>query len=87
MFAVEYDSEVAYVNMLLRSWPGLRWHVPEKLKKEEVALLFLIKKVRYLEIQIKGKDEVVPSLPHTQHTCVSCLNCRPRPRFQLRYDY
>ena len=37
MFAVEYDSEVAYVNhsMLLRPWPGLRRHVQKIQKRNE----------------------------------------------------
>ena len=44
---------------------------PGKIKKEEVAFLFL--KVGYLEIQIKEKGGVVPSyltLPHTAYMLV-----------------
>ncbi len=64
-------SELAYVNMLLRSWPGLRRHVPGKQKKEEVTLLFL--KVALFENSKKGEGGVDPFLPrsttHSLHAC------------------
>ena len=78
-------SEVAYVNMLLRSWPGLRRHLPENKKKEEVTLLFL--EVALFENSNKGEGGVDPFLPRsTTHSLhgLSSLFCRPRSRFQLR---
>ena len=34
LWFVQEDNEVAYVNMVLRSWPVLRRQVPEERKKE-----------------------------------------------------
>ena len=69
--------------MLTRSWPGLRRHVPEKIK-EEVVLLFL--KVVLFENSNK-EGGVDPFLPrsNTQLTYLSCHFCRPRSRFQFRW--
>ena len=71
VFTAEFLSEVAYVNMLLRSWPGLRRHLPENKKKEEVTLLFL--EVALFENSNKGEGGVDPFLPRsTTHSLPDC---------------
>ena len=89
----ENESEVAlliYTTSVMTRSTSAR-HVPEEIKKEELALLFFSTFLKwcYLEIRIKEKDGSSSppiSFYHTQLTCLSCLFCRPRSRFQLRYE-